>query len=818
MGLDAERPRFSWKVFSDNDKVMQSAYRIVVEGMWDSGKVISDQSVNIEYNGKALKPFTRYVYTVKVWDNYGNDSGEANGFFETGSMTPGNFKANWITTREEDADIYPVFRKEFNVEKKVKYARIYATALGLYEMYLNGERVGDEWLAPGFTSYNKNLQYQTYDIQLQDKNTITVVMAKGWCRGDLGWNRKRNIYSAQYGLFAEIRIFYEDGSVDVIGTDDTWKYRESPFVFSEIYDGEIYDAAKEDYFNASIDDGSWDLALTLDYPKNHITAQVQEPIKIIDELKPVSIIHSPKGETIIDFGQNMVGWVQFTVQGQKNDRVSLSHAEVLDVDGNFYTDNLRSAKNQVTYILKGNGIETYHPHFTFQGFRYVRVDEFPEAVTLDRFKGLVIHSDLMVTGEFESSNSDLNQLFSNIMWGQKGNFVDIPTDCPQRDERLGWTGDAQVFVKTAAMNMNVAAFFTTWLKDLAFDQNEDGSVPDLIPKAVETKKISSGWGDAAIICPWEIYNAYADERILENQYESMKKWVEYIRCQGENEFLWNTGNHYGDWLGLDATEGSYKGATSEELIATAYYAYSSDLLSRIAGVLGHTTDQKTYRNLFLNIKREFNKVFITQDGRLTDNTQTAYTLALHFNLVDDKRTYADYLAKLVADNNYRIATGFIGTPYILHVLSENGHEEIAVQLLLTSDYPSWLYAVKMGATTIWEHWDGIKPDGSFWSSKMNSFNHYAYGAVADWMYTKLAGINFMKPGYKEVMIKPLITRSLEWVRAKIDTMHGVVSSYWEHQGDKTHFEVIIPSNVKGVFVFPDGKNVELGSGTHNLVY
>ncbi len=836
VGIDTAVPRFSWKLDSDMCNVMQTAYEIKIDGMWETGKTESGQSVNILYGGKPLEACTRYYYSVRVWDNYGYVSGFEKGSFETGLMKPENWKTEWIGTQEHDVKCIPVFRKEFVLpaeemkqytyeSRKIKKARIYATALGSYEIELNGQRVGDEWLAPGFTSYNKHLLYQTYDVtsMLKCQNVICVTLGSGWCHSRIS----KSVFKCDLALLMQMYVEFDDGTVINIYTDDTWKYTGSPFIMSDIYDGETYDATRQisgsDIFG--FDDTEWKRAETISYDKSHISAQIHEPVRIIEKIKPVKIIKTPANETVIDFGQNMVGWAAFNVAGKLGDRVIFDHAEVLDRDGNFYTENMRSAKNIVEYVLSGNGTESYHPHFTFQGFRYIRVLSFPCEVTLEHFEGLVIHSGITRTGSFECSNQDVNQLFCNIIWGQRGNFVDIPTDCPQRDERLGWTGDAQVFVRTAALNYNVYNFFAKWLFDLWCDQDENGGVPSFIPKTMPGERRSSAWGDAACICPWELYKAYGDSSILKVQYNSMKKWVEFIYeqicAQGGNPYIWNTGSHYGDWLGLDAQQGSYVGATSKDFIATVFYANSTDILVKTAKLLGYAADAEKYQKLYENIIEAFRYEFVTPSGRLSENTQTAYSIALYFNMVKDRKRAASHLAKLVTENGGKLTTGFVGTPYLCHALSENGYADLAFGLLLQTEYPSWIYSIRQGATTIWEHWDGIRPDGSFWSAKMNSYNHYAYGAIGDWMYTKIAGINYDEgdPGYKHIVFKPYYDKRLAFSKASIISMYGGISAGWEKCGDgSVKYDIKVPHNTTATVVLPDGKVSEAGSGSHSYSF
>ncbi|MDO8685777.1 MAG: family 78 glycoside hydrolase catalytic domain, partial [Clostridiales bacterium] len=516
------------------------------------------------------------------------------------------------------------------------------------------------------------------------------------------WQNQRNVYGDKLALLIQLHIEYEDGRSQVVASDKNWKSSIGPVLKSEIYHGELYNATleKNGWDTSAYDDSDWNRVGVIENSKDVLVAQINVPIGKIEEIQPLEIFKTPLGEMVIDFGQNMVGWVKLKVVGNTGSRVILKHAEVLDKDGNFYIDNLRGAKQTIEYVLKGLGEEIFEPHFTFQGFRFVKLEEYPCEPKLENFAGIVIHSDMEPTGSFECSNPLINQLQHNILWGQKGNFVDVPTDCPQRDERLGWTGDAQVFIRTSCYNMNTAQFFKKWLNDLKADQLPNGGIPFVVPHVLDADSFSSSaWGDAAVVCPWTIYLCFGDTKILEDQYESMKAWVEYIRKQGENEYLWNTGFHFGDWLGLDSKEGSYIGATAKELVSTAFYAYSTELLVKTAKVLGKTNDITEYEALYKNIIKAFREEFVTPSGRLAVPTQTGHVLALMFNLMDekDRKRTADTLIKYLEEGKYHLTTGFIGTPYLCHALSNAGYIDAAYKLLLQEDYPSWLYQIKKGA-------------------------------------------------------------------------------------------------------------------------
>lgn len=697
-----------------------------------------------------------------------------------------NWNAKWIKPGIDTGDAAPVFLKDFALSKTVTKATLAITALGIYEAKLGQKRVGNFVLAPGWTTYYKRLQYQTYDVTelLEEENQLTVTVGKGWYRSRMaGWTTssyQSGLSQQPSGLLLQLTIDYTDGTCETIVSDETWKCAESAVRFSEIYDGEIYDATYEPKFEHN--------AVCFDGPSDTLIPQQGEEIREQERIAAARIFTTPKGETVIDFGQEVTGYVESTLEGNAGDMLDLSFAEVMDKEGNFYTENYRSAKAQYHYICR-EGKQIYKPKLTFWGFRYIRVNEFPggiDKVTLDAFTAIAVHSDMKRTGYLSCSNTNLNKLFSNIIWGQKGNFVDVPTDCPQRDERLGWTGDAQVFVRTACLNYDAEKFFTKWLADLAADQHEDGYVGHVIPDLLQSPHASTAWGDAATICPWAVYMAYGNADILKQQFTSMKKWVDYITTHTTTPYLWTGGEHYGDWLGLDAPSGSYKGSSDESFIASAFYAYSTSLVIKAGKVLNE--DVSEYETLYDNIVTTFRKQYPIY------HTQTECVLAAHFGLAPDPQAAADQLAKMVTDCGTHLETGFVGTPYLLHVLSAYGYSELAYSLLLREEYPSWIYPVTKGATTIWEHWDGIMEDGGFWSADMNSYNHYAYGSVADWVYAVAAGINTVEdaPGYEKIIIAPVPDTRLEWLEASIETRHGLVSSKWRKEENFWRYEITTP--------------------------
>ncbi|MBB6673109.1 alpha-L-rhamnosidase [Cohnella nanjingensis] len=830
LGTDAKRPRFGWKLISERRGTVQQAYRIQVAGpdaafdapLWDSGKVASEQSIQVAYAGPETASQTRYHYRVRAWDNFGRESDwSETAWWETALFAPDEWRAQWITP--DPAALDPQAKEAFLLRNRfetarpgIRSARIYATAAGVYELYLNGQRVGEDLLAPGWTSYRHRHPYQTYDVteQLREgANGIGVLLGDGWYKGELTWLGTRNIYGDRRAALVQLHIRYADGTDQWVVSDPSWKSSAGPIAWSEFYAGERYDARleKDGWSEAGCEEADWSGTAAVDLPFGHLVAQENWPTRVTETIRPRQLLRTPAGETVLDLGQNLVGRMRLTADEPAGAVIQLRHAEVLDREGNFYVGNLRKADQAVEYVARGGGPVSYAPHFTFQGFRYVKVEGLSHLTEEQLMKGLVaevIHSDMAPTGAFVCSDPMVNRLQQNIVWGQRGNFLDVPTDCPQRDERLGWTGDAQVFARTAAFNYHVGPFFAKWLRDLKADQRPSGSVPYVIPNALgdytsemwgDETYTSSAWGDAATVVPWTIYQAYGDDRLLDEQYGSMKAWVEFIRRQGEDEFAWDTGFQFGDWLALDAHEGSYFGATPGELVATAYYALSTRLLRDAASVLGKADDVREYDSLWRGIVARFRETFVSADGGMKDKTQTAHILPLTFGLVEGevRARIARDLNEQVVANGYHLSTGFVGTPYLCLALSDNGYHETAVRLLLQDTYPSWLYAITKGATTIWEHWDGIKPDGTFWSDDMNSYNHYAYGAIGDWMYRYVAGLDMdeTSAAYKRIRIAPRLGNGeLTSAEASLDSPYGHSASRWQLEGRQATVEATIPAN------------------------
>lgn len=706
------------------------------------------------------------------------------------------------------------FIKNYCLKSVVKSATVEISAIGLYELHINNQKVGNRVLTPGFTSYDKRgVQYQEYDITkyLSQENLINIVAAPGWAVGRFGFVGNDCLYADHISVCARFSITYTDGSTDVFYTDESWDVYTNQIVFADVYDGETIDKTHTPKLLGSA---------VLDNVKIKIVEDIGEPICEQERLK-ANLIITPKGEKLLDFGQNMTGYVSLKISGKKGKRVKLSFGEVLDIDGNFYNENYRSAKNEITYILSGEK-DYFKPKFSFQGFRYVRVDEYPtEEIDVDGFTAIVVHSDIKRIGNFVCGNKKINQLYHNIIWGQKSNYLDIPTDCPQRDERMGWTGDAQVFCRTAGSNFNVLRFFDKWLADLRAEQTEEGIIYGTCPETEGTTfrahtRISAAWGDACTIIPWTMYKLYGDKKILSDNFSMMCRWVDYIHSSGSEEYLWLDGWHFGDWLALDAGPDSNKGITSPDLIASAFFAYSTQLVVKTGEVLGE--DVSSYKKLYQNIKKAFREKYLEDilayeldiksgfdvlDGKIS---QTAMSLILQFDLCEEceKRQIVDNLVKLIDYYGGKMSTGFVGTPYIMHALSSNGRVDAAYKLLFNEESPSWLYSVNKGATTMWEHWNGIKEDGSFWSKDMNSFNHYAYGAVGDWLYGVSAGIKVDEAGYKKVTLAPIPDERLGYVDASIITSCGKLESQWKYENGEIKFRFVVPKGVTANIILPNG--------------
>ena len=844
--IDTKGPRISWKIAAEGKNIKQESWHIIVrdhktgEKVWDAAEQ-SDKTVHIEYNGKELLSNRRYDLAIAaVLNNNEVIVSDGDSYFETGLFDEREWKARWIGRKSrKDLGNCPVFRKEFEIKSNLTRARLFISAMGLFVPYINGAALDEYVLAPGWSSYNSHIRYMAYDITgLLNKglNAIGVRLGDGWHNGEISFNHQIHVYGDEIGFIGQLMIEYEDGENMVI-TDSSWKSSESGVVKSSLYDGEEFNSLMEPvgFDTAGFWDDGWDNADVLEAPDIKLVSIKNEGMKRIEVIKPVGIIKTPAGETLLDMEQNMVGWLRITMPGKAGDVVHIRHGEILDGKGNFYSENLRMAKQEDKYILS-EGFNMLEPHFTYHGFRYVKILEFPGDIQTDYFEGIIIHTAMKAAAQFESSDPMVNRLWQNIIWGQRGNFLDVPTDCPQRDERLGWTGDAQIFCRTACFNFQADAFFTKWMEDIKSDQYSNGAVPFTVPNVLPKdwrfltecglgpENTSAGWGDAVTICPWTVYLCYDDMRILENSYDAMKKYIGYIyngAVNGSgNPFVWDWGPQLGDWLALDSKEGSYRGATDECYIATAYYALSTGIVRNCARILGHDEDYIKYSKLYNNIKRAFKEKYL-KNRRIRIDTQTAQIVPLQFGLLDadEQKIAIRRLVEMLRDNGYHLKTGFIGTPYLCNVLSRYGYSDVAYRLLLQKDFPSWLYQVSKGATTIWEHWDGKKPDDSFWSRNMNSFNHYAYGSVGEWIYRYVAGIDIdeNEPGYRHILINPQFTDKLDYVKCSYESIRGMVISEWKRSGQKVILHVKIPANTHATIFLGRNRMEETNSGEYEFI-
>ena len=889
LGIDVKTPRFAWQLTAERRGARQIAYRLLAasnmalleqyEGdLWDSGRIESDQSVHLAYAGKALASRQRVYWKVLVWDDAGAVAESGTAWFEMGLLQREDWTATWIegslTGGARSTIPVPLLRRPFQLPAPVVSARLYATALGVYECSLNGQRVGDDVFTPGWTDYPKRIQYQVYDVAhlLQEgENVLGALLGDGWAVGFIGLGN-RQFYVDKPALLAQLEIALADGQRLTIVSDGSWKHQYGPILESDMFMGEAYDARLElpGWDRPGFDDQGWLEVTERAAPGALLVATYGPTVKRIQEFMPIG---EPvvKGDlnnrrVILDMGQNMVGRVRLKGTAPAGTTVVLRFAEVLKPNGYLYTDNLRDARATDVYTFKGDGEEVWEPRFTFHGFRYVEVKGYPSEVTRDTVTGIVLHSAMEQTGDFESSDALVNKLQHNILWGQKGNFLDVPTDCPQRDERLGWTGDIQVFARTAAFNMDIAGFMTKWARDVIDAQHESGAVPPVVPSVISGHTDGGpAWADAAIICPWTIYLCYGDRHILEEQYDTITRFMHfvletspgYIRCAPEYEG-WRG---FGDWLSINAE-------TPRDLIGTAFLAYDARLMAQIAEVLGRFEDAETYRLLFDEVKQAFAERFLKGSNTSANHVtvsrpdiehadavsrgnapvidaapvtsevfntdlftpqQTAYVLALHFDLLPaNVRPLA--VAELVADIERRdmhLSTGFVGAPYLPHVLSDNGELETAYALLHQTTWPSWLYSVTKGATTIWERWDGWTEERGFQDPGMNSFNHYAYGSIGAWLYQTVAGIEVdpANPGYKHTYIRPQPGGELTSARASLQTAYGLLESQWRLENDVFHLDVTVPVNTTATVTLPNtqvetvtenGQALEQASGISNI--
>ena len=821
IGFELPYVSVSWKV-RDTDSKDAARTTLTLAADADFNNIlIKKKESRLNAAGEVLElelqPRTRYWVRIEIAGDAG-DSARAESFFETGKMDE-PFDARWISAQTEDR-FHPAFFRGFTLKAAPVSARLYVTGLGLYEAYLNGEKVGNELLAPYCNDYNVAVQVQTCDVTAslrEGGNMLEILCGNGWFKGRLGYDGAQEVFGDRFSALAELRIRYADGSEQVCGTDEGWSYRGSDFAFSDIYDGECLDrrlwAEKENPDKPAVL-----------LPDRKTADRYSLPVIVKDSLPVREVIRTPAGETVLDFGQNFTGYVEYTADFPAGTRITIDHGEILQ-KGNFYNDNYRTAKAQMIYVSDGRK-ETVRAHFTYFGFRYVRVTGWPGELRPEDFTGRVVYSDLDTAIRFRSSNEKLNRLAANAFWGQRSNFLDMPTDCPQRDERLGWTGDAQVFSPTACFQMDTRAFYRKFLKDLRLDQiKHDGVVCNYLPNFPGSMPGgSSVWGDVASFLPMTLFDCYADRQALAEQYPLMRDWLEWIIRQDEEHGgnrLWNFGFHFGDWLAQDGvTPQSMKGGTEDGFVGSMYYYATAGKLARAAQFLGRAGDAERYETLTGEIRAAIMHEYFTPSGRLCLDTQTAYLLCLNFGVYRDKQIIVDSLKKRMQKDCWKIKGGFVGATMMCRVLAENGMEELAAYFLFQEGFPGWMHCVNLGATTIWERWNSVLDDGTISGTEMNSLNHYSYGAVMEYVYRDLAGIQSLAPGFARVRFAPQPTNRLQELSVAYDSVRGVYASYWRVNDDGTltvRFEVPFGCTARADLPGID-ETVELAAGTFEKTY
>ncbi|MFF4504272.1 family 78 glycoside hydrolase catalytic domain [Streptomyces sp. NPDC001401] len=837
LGIGESRPRLSWHTETDTPDWRQQAYRLEITGtdgtvLTDTGRVDSADSVLVEWPGEALGSRSRVGVRVRVWGEGAEPSAWSPlTWAETALLARSDWTARPVTPDREPADApLPValLHRTFTLDRAVASARLYITAYGVYEAEINGTRVGDHVLAPGWTSYRHRLRYQTFDVTglLRDgANAIGAFLGEGWYTGRLGFHGgRRNLYGDRRALLAQLEVTHADGTVTTIGTDEAWRATPGAIQRSELYDGEAYDArsARPGWSEPGQDTSGWSTVSELPLPEAELVAPTGPPVRRTQTLTPVGVLTTPSGKTVLDFGQNLVGRLRIRVSGPAGHTITLRHAEVLE-HGELGVRPLRLAAATDTCTLVGAGEETYEPRFTFHGFRYAEIENWPGQLDPAAVEAVVLHTDMTRTGWFESSHELVNRLHENVVWGMRGNFLDIPTDCPQRDERLGWTGDIQVFAPTASFLYDCSGMLGGWLRDLAAEQlaRADGVPPLVVPDVLPFDfggTPHAVWADVAVLLPWTLYRRFGDLEVLRTQYPSMRAWVETAaRLTEEGRGLWRQDFQLGDWLDPAAPPDAPGDArTDGDLVANAYVARSADVLAETARLLGEKDHAVRYEELARSVRAAFADEFVTPGGRMSSDAQTAYALALCFALLPTERQRlgaAERLALIVRKAGFRIATGFAGTPLICDALCAGGEPQLAYRMLLEKGCPSWLYPVSMGATTVWERWDSMLPDGSINPGEMTSFNHYALGAVADWLHRTVAGLEAAEPGWRRLRIAPVPGGDLTFAKAAHDTPYGRAEAGWRLEDGTLVVEVLVPPNTRAEVQLPgDSEPFEVGSG------
>lgn len=856
-GINERAPRLSWTIESRRRGAKQTAYRLRVascpdklttgEGdLWDSGRVEGNQTTHIVYAGKPLRSRDVCHWQVEVWDEAGHTVKSQPALWTMGLLEKTEWSAKWIAAdpeiikRDKEA-IAPTlldpgtpgfFRREFDVPSPIKRATIYASARGIFELRANGQRVGKDLFAPEWTDYDKRLHYRAYDVTAllkTGRNALAATLGDGWWSGYVGWQETRARYgSLENSLMAQLEIELANGQRLTLGTDGSWTCHTGPILFSDFMMGETYDARRErtGWDAANFSGQDWLASREVAAPTVPLVAQRAEPVQVVEELAPVSLNEIKPGVFIYDLGQNIAGWVRLKINAPAGTRVTIRQGERLSPDGTLYTENLRRAKATDVYVCKGDGEEIYEPHFTFHGFQYVELTGLPYAPGKDAVTGCVVRSATPDAGRFECSHPGVNRLWLNGLWSQKDNFLTVPTDCPQRDERLGWMGDAQVFLRTASYNMDIAAFFTKWMIDVEDAQTPEGIFPDTAPRLREGENFiglgnlggSAGWADAGVIIPYTIWRVYGDRRILERHYHAMVKWVDWIASHNPDGLRVNQlSNNYGDWLCIPSDTSFGTHSPMKNLLATAYWADDCTKLAHIARELGRDADSQRFQKMFEHVRAAFQKEWLEPNGRITTDTQTGYLLALAFDLLPENLRAAatNHLVENIKALDWHLSTGFIGISHLNPQLTLARRADVAYRLLLRDDYPSWLYPVKHGATTIWERWNGWTHEDGFFNPHMNSFNHYSLGSVGEWLFRHVAGIELdaNAPGFQKFVLQPFIGEGLDFGRASYRTMHGEIVSEWKRGGGKVTWNIRIPANTTAKVFVPSTPNSVVTEGS-----
>ena len=859
-GLDETCPRLGWNMESAQRDKQQVAYRILAASspgkleperadLWDTGFVEDNRSSQIPYAGKPLRSRQPVFWKVMV-----RDEGEATVTSDVASWTMGlleedDWQAGWIALhpdavlRDPDARASdPVtcaspgyFRKPFTLSGRIRRATLYASARGLIKLSMNGHAVTPDQFVPEWTDYNRRIHYRSFEVAnllLEGENVIGAVLGDGWFSGYVGWQEERGQYGLRNSFCAQLEVEYEDGSNVTIGTDETWQCNTGPILFSDFMMGESFDARRRDpLWNArECDPGRWIPAEAVDAPRVPLVAQRSQAVRVTQTLRPVSIRQSGPDTWLCDLGQNIAGWLRIRVNEKAGTRIRLCHGERLTGEGRLFTENLRRARATDEYICAGNGPEEWEPSFTFHGFQYFTISGLSKAPTADELTGCVVQSATPQTGKFRCSHAGVNRLWLNGLWSQIDNFLSVPTDCPQRDERLGWMGDAQVFIRTAAFNMDVAAFFTKWMVDVEDAQTGDGIFPDTAPRLPEGPKFAgldglgggAGWADAGVIIPWTIWKVYGDEKIITRHWPAMSAWLAYLeRTNPDGLRTRELGNNYGDWLCIPSDTSFRTQSPMKNLLATAFWADDAAKMAEMARALGLEGEARRFSSLFGRVRRAFQKEFVNPDGSLTIDTQTAYLLVLAMDLVprELRPKTAARLVENIRSLDTHLSTGFIGIRHLNPILTEAGYADVAYELLLKDDYPSWLYPVRHGATTIWERWNAWTEEQGFLDAHMNSFNHYSFGSIGEWLYRHVAGIDYIpeKPGFRHFRLCPYPHPSLEWAEAEYRSIHGRIASRWEFTGgNRLQWKVTIPANTRARLHFPTTDAASLLEAGHPL--